>query len=167
MVVYDDREKHREQFPREGDCPVNPDSLIKEKQAEAYIHLHECQRPKMLQRLKNKQLPQRTRQRKLRKRTNNIRMRPNKLQRALQLRPAMRRMQHRDVRQRKDRDERGEESAEDVYPEHHLLAGDFEPREDLVLGGVRRAVDGEVDQQVRDAYQLRRPAQLATILGLS
>jgi hypothetical protein len=55
------------------------------------------------------------------------------------------------VRQRQDGKEGGQDGAEEVYPEHHLLAGDFVGGKYLVLGGVGGAIECEVDEEVYDA----------------
>ena len=117
----------------------------------------------MLQRLKYKQLPQRTRERELRKRPDDGRVRAHERQRALELARARRgRVQDGDVRERQDGEERGERGAERVDPEHHLLARHTVAREDLVLRRVRRAVDREVDEQVREPDELCVCARFCT-----
>ena len=129
--------------------------------------VHKRERAKMLQRLKDKQLPQRARERELRKRPDDGRVRAHERQRALELARARRgRVQDGDVRERQDGEERGERGAERVDPEHHLLARHTVAREDLVLRRVRRAVDREVDEQVGEPDELRVCAAATAGVGL-
>ncbi len=124
----------------------------------------------MLQRLEDEQLAERTGERELRERHDDRRVRPDERKRRLELRARRRGVEHWDARQREDRDDGRERGAEDVDPEHHLLARYSVPREDLVLRRVRRPVDEQVDQQVRDADELRVRGELpvavaAAVLG--
>ena len=68
-------------------------------------------------------------------------------------RAALRGVDDGDIRKGQQGEERGEERAEDVDPKHHLLPGDLVTRKDLVLRRVRRAIQGEVDEEVYHANE--------------
>lgn len=119
----------------------------------------------MLERLEDEQLAKRAGERELRERHDDRRMCPDKRKRSFQLRARRRRVQHRDAREGQNGYERGERGAKDVDPEHHLLAGHLIAREDLVLRRVRRAIDEQVDQEVRDPDELRVRRELAISIG--
>lgn len=87
----------------------------------------------MLQGLEDEQLAERARESKLRERHDHGRVSADELERALQFGPRGGGVEHRDVRQRQDRDNGRKPSAEQVNPEHHLLAGNPVTRENLVL----------------------------------
>lgn len=57
-------------------------------------------------------------------------------------------MYNRNVRKGKEAQDGRNARAHHVDPEHHLLTGNFVSDEDLVLGGVDRAIQREIDEQV-------------------
>ena len=81
-------------------------------------------------------------------------MGPNEVQGSLEFCSTVAGMEHRDIRKREDRDERGKKSGEEVDPEHHLLSRDLVSGKDFVLGRVRGTVDEQVDKEVGDTNHL-------------
>jgi len=81
---------------------------------------------------------------------------PNKSESAHELTSTViRRVNNRDIRQWQYRKNGGNDSAEKVNPEHHLLARNLMTSEYFVLGGVDSPVESEVNEEVCDAYKIR------------
>lgn len=125
----------------------------------------------MLESLKYEDLAKRTSEREQRKWTDDTRVQAHERECAGQLGCAPgTRVQYGYVRQWKHGDEGREHCGERIDPEHHLLAAHAMPREYLVLGGVGRAIERKIDEQVRNANQVRvqarrRGAGFGAVLG--